>query len=134
MFDSAAFVRVVAFAAIYAGIEYRYINRYERGWTKKTVEFNEKPVFWVISPYQLYLLLPLFVVVAFSPSLTAWGGNTAFLIVLEDAIYFMWRRKPVGKSDWTTTLMGSFRIGRLQMPLWWPLGAFVAALLFWLPV
>jgi hypothetical protein len=133
LFDPAAFIRVVAFGIVYAGIEYRYVNRYERDWTKTAEGFVEKPVFWEISPYHLYLLLPLFVIVSYSTSLTAWAGNTFFLAVLEDIVYFAWRRSPVSKKDWTTTLMGSFRLGKMEIPAWWPIDLTVAAALFLLP-
>ncbi len=134
MFDPGSFVRVVIFAIVYAGIEYRYVNRREQDWTKKMEDFNEKPVFWVISPYHFYLLLPLFVAVSYSPSITAWAGNVFVLAVLEDAVYFVWRGKRVTKADWTTTLMGSFSVGSVVVPSWWPLDLFVAAALFWTPI
>ena len=134
MFDPASFVRVVIFGIVYAGIEYRYVNRHEAQWTKSTEGFNEKPVFWVISPYHFYLLLPLFIVVSYAPSLTAWAGNALFLAVVEDAAYFIWRRRPVTKGDWTTTLMGSIRVGAVELPVWWPLDVLGAAVLFWLAV
>ena len=133
MFDPAAFIRVVAFGIVYAGIEYRYVNRYERDWTKTAEGFVEKPVFWEISPYHLYLLLPLFVIVSYSTSLTAWAGNTFFLAVIEDIVYFIWRWSPVSKKDWTSTLMGSFRLGKMEIPAWWPIDLTVAAALFLLP-
>ena len=134
MFDLTSFVRVVAFAVIYAGIEYRYVNRREGPWTKTAEGFTEKPVFWVIAPYHLYLLLPLFIVVSFAPSISAWAGNTFLLSVLEDIVYFVWRGKAVNKQDWTTTLMGSFRVGPLVIPVWWPLDILVAGALFVSPV
>ena len=133
MFDPAAFIRVVAFGIVYAGIEYRYVNRYERDWTKTAEGFVEKPVFWEISPYHLYLLLPLFVIVSYSTSLTAWAGNTFFLAVIEDIVYFIWRWSPVSKKDWTSTLMGSFRLGKMEIPAWWPIDLAAAAALFLLP-
>jgi len=134
LFDPASLVRVVAFGIIYAGIEYRYVNRYEKEWTTTAGGLPEKPVFWVITPYHLYLLLPLFIVVSYSPSITAWAGNTFVLAVLEDIVYFVWRRKWVSKMDWTTTLFGSFTVGRLVTPVWWPLDVFVAGVLFLAPV
>jgi hypothetical protein len=133
LFDPVAFIRVVAFGIVYAGIEYRYVNRYERDWTKTAEGFVEKPVFWEISPYHLYLLLPLFVIASYSTSFTAWAGNTFFLAVLEDMFYFAWRGSPVSKKDWTTTLMGSFRLGKMEIPVWWPIDLAVAATLFLLP-
>ena len=134
MFDPGSFVRVAIFAVVYAGIEYRYVNRREQDWTKTMEDFDEKPVFWVISPYHFYLLLPLFVAVSYSPSFTAWAGNVFFLAALEDAVYFIWRGKRVTKEDWTTTLMGSFRVGSVVVPTWWPVDMLVAAVLFWIPV
>jgi len=134
LFDTVAFVRVVLFGIVYGGIEYRYVNRYERKWTKTQEEFLEKPVFWVISPYHLYLLLPLFLLVSFTVPITAWAGNVFFLVVFEDMAYFAWRGSKVTKADWTTTLFGSFRVGGAEVPLWWPLDLALAALLFWAPV
>jgi hypothetical protein len=134
LFDPASCIRVAIFGIIFAEIEYRYVNRYEREWTKTTEGFFEKYVFWVISPYHLYLLLPLFLVVSFTLPITAWFGNTFFLAVFEDMVYFVWRGRAVSKGDWTTTLFGSFGIGRLEIPLWWPLDIAAAAFLYWAPL
>ncbi|MDE1852185.1 MAG: hypothetical protein KGI38_00365 [Thaumarchaeota archaeon] len=134
MFDPASFIRVAIFGIIYAGIEYRYVNRYEREWTRTTKEFNEKSVFWVISPYHFFLLLPLFIIASFALPITAWAGNVFFLAVLEDAVYFAWRGKFVTKGDWTTTLLGSFNIGKYEIPFWWPLDLAVAVVLYWAPL
>lgn len=133
MFDPVSFVRVVIFAVVYAGIEYRYVNRYERPWTKTTEEFAERPVFWVITPYHFFLLLPLFLVASFALPITSWAGNVFILAVLEDVAYFIWRGRGVAKGEWTTTLFGSLKVGPLEMPVWWPLDIAVAAALFWLP-
>ncbi|HKT22277.1 MAG TPA: hypothetical protein VJR06_06710 [Nitrososphaerales archaeon] len=132
MFDPASFVRVIIFGIIYAGIEYRYVNRSEADWTKTAEGFSERPLFWAITPYHFFLLLPLFVVASYAPSITAWAGNVFFLAVIEDAVYFIWRRRPVAKADWTTTLMGSIRFGPMEVPVWWPLDTLIAAVLFWL--
>ena len=134
MFDPASFVRVAAFGIIYAGIEYRYVNRYERDWPRTPEGTTEKPAFWVITPYHLFLLLTLFIVVSYSPSITAWAANTFVLAVLEDMVYFAWRGKAVSKEDWTTTLFGSFRIGGIVIPVWWPLDIIVAGVLYLAPV
>lgn len=134
MFDPASFVRVVVFGIVYAGIEYRYVNRREADWTKKTEGFFEKPVFWVISPYHMYLLLPLFITAAFALPLTAWAANTFLLAVAEDIAYFAWRGKSVMSGEWTTTLFGSFRLGRFVIPVWWPLDLIVAAALYLVPL
>ncbi|MDG6989243.1 MAG: hypothetical protein JRN21_07970 [Nitrososphaerota archaeon] len=134
MFDPASFVRVAAFGIVYAGIEYRYVNKYERELVAAADGEVEKPVLWVMLPYHLYLLLPLFVIVSYTPSLTAWAGNVFFLAGLEDMTYFAWRRTLVSKSDWTTKLMGSIRVGPMEIPLWWPLVAVVAAALFWVRI
>lgn len=134
MLDPASFVRVVVFGVLYAGIEYRYVNRYEREWTRTAEGFVEKPLFWVISPYHLYLLLPLFVVASFATPLTAWAGNVFVLAVLEDLAYFAWRGRWVSRGEWTTTLFGSVKVGRFVIPVWWPLDILVAVALFWLPL
>ncbi len=133
MFDPGSFIRVFVFAIIYAGIEYRYVNNYEKEGGIGAQGFTGKPVFWVITPYHLYLLLPLFIVVSFAPTLAAWAGNTFFLAVFEDIVYFVWRGKAVTKADWTTTLFGSVRISGFVIPVWWPLDGLVALALFVLP-
>lgn len=133
MFDPASFVRAAVFAVIFAGIEYRYINRGEAEWTRKVEGFFEKPAFWVISPYQAYLLLPLFITAAYTFPITAWAANTFLVAVLEDLAYFVWRGRIVMTGEWTTTLFGSFRVGRFVIPIWWPLDLLVAAGLYALP-
>ena len=134
MFDAASFIRVVAFAGIYAGIEYRYVNRYERDYTRTAEGFVEKPALRVFAPYHVYLLLPLFAVVSFVLPLTAWAANCLVLAVLEDSAYFLWRGKRVAKGEWTTTIMGSFSLGGFEVPTWWPLDIAAAALLYALPL
>ncbi len=134
MFDAASFLRVVAFAAIYAGIEYRYVNRYERDYTKSAEGFVEKPVFGVFAPYHVYLLLPLFALVSFAPSFFTWVANGLVLAVLEDVAYFVWRGKRVAKGEWTTRIIGSFSVGRLEVPVWWPLDLLAAAALYLVPL
>jgi hypothetical protein len=133
LFDPVSFARVAVFGVIYAGIEYRYVNRHEAGWTKEAEGFNEKFVFWVISPYHLLFLLPLFIAASFTFSITGWAGNTFFLAVLEDVVYFFWRGRFVTKADWTTTVLGSVGVGRHEIPLWWPLDIAIAAALYWAP-
>ena len=133
MFDPTSFVRSVAFAVVYAGIEYRYVNRNEAEWTKRMEGFYEKPAFWVVSPYHVFLLLPLFVIAAFALPLTSWAGNTFLIAIVEDIAYFGWRGKFVQPDDWTTTLFGSFRIGRVVIPVWWPLELLVVAGLYVVP-
>ena len=134
MFDAASFLRVVAFAVIYAGIEYRYVNRYERDYTKTAEGFVEKPVFGVFAPYHVYLLLPLFALVSFVPSFFTWVGNGLVLAVLEDMAYFVWRGKRVANGEWTTTIIGSFSVGGFEVPIWWPLDILVAAAFYALPL
>lgn len=134
MFDPASFLRVVVFGVIYAGIEYRYVNRYGEERTKTAEGLPEKPVFWEISPYHLYLLFPLFVAVSFSFSITAWAGNGLVLAVLEDVAYFVWRGKAVRAGEWTTRLFGSFRVGDFVIPVWWPVDILLAVALFWIPL
>ncbi len=113
MFGPVSFARVLAFAVVYAGIEYRYLNRYEK-------EFpQEKPVLGTILPYHTYFLLPVFVIVSYSASITAWAGNVFFLTVAEDAIYFAWRGRPVTQADWTSNILGNFKVGRAVIPVWW---------------
>ncbi len=134
MFEFASFIRSLAFAVVYAGIEYRYVNRAEAEWTRKTEGFYEKPVFWRFSPYQAFLLFPLMVVSGYALPVTAWAGNVFLIAGVEDVAYFFWRGKPVMTEDWTTTLLGSFRVGRYVVPVWWPLVALVVLGLYFLPV
>jgi len=128
-----SFIRSIVFAVIYAGIEYRYVNRRESPWTNGVEGFYEKPAFWVISPYQAYFLLPLFVAVTFTPSLTAWAGNIFLVAVLEDMAYFAWRKRRVMQGDWTTTLFGSYRVGGFLIPVWWVQDIFVVLVFYLLP-
>ena len=134
MFDAASFLRVVAFAVVYAGIEFRYVNRYERDYTRTAEGFVEKPVLGVFAPYHVYLLLPLFALVSFVPSFTAWVGNGLVLAVFEDMAYFVWRGRRVARGEWTTTIAGSFGLGRFEVPTWWPVDVIVAAALFLVPL
>ncbi len=130
MFEPISFVRVVLAAVIYAGIEYRYINRREAEWTKKVDGFLERPVFGKYSPYQVFFLLPLFVVVSYTQSVTAWTGNVFLLALLEDLTYFGWRGKMVKKGEWTTQLFGSFRAGSAVIPAWWPIDLLITLALY----
>ncbi len=134
MFEIESFLRCLIFAGLYAGIEYRYVNRREEEWTKGVEGFYEKPGFWVISPYHAFLLLPLFIAVAFTFPITAWAANTFLIAVVEDIAYFVWRGKSVMSGEWTTTLFGSFKLGRLVIPIWWPLDLLIAMALFLVPV
>lgn len=133
MLDPASFGRVLAFAAVYAGIEYRYVNRWERGLPEDRQGEPEKPAFWVVLPYHVYFLLPAFVVVSFALPPTAWAGNGLLLAVAEDVAYFCWRRKWVAPGEWTTTLMGSLNAGEYAIPLWWPVCLAAAAALYAAP-
>ena len=134
MFEATSFLRVVAFALVYAGIEYRYVNRYERDYTKTAEGFVEKPVFRVFAPYHVYLLLPLFALVSFVLPMTAWVANGLVLAVLEDIAYFAWRGRMVEKGEWTTTIVGSFSVGGFEIPTWWPIDILAAAALYLLPL
>ena len=133
MLDPASLARILVFAVIYAGIEYKYINRSESEWVNGEEVYREKFLFWVVRPYHLYLLLPLFIVVSFSTSVTAWAGNTFLLAVVEDVAYFGWRGKGVRKGEWTTKWFGALNIGRTAVPIWWPVDTLVAAPLFVAP-
>lgn len=124
----------MVFSFIFAGIEYRYINRREAEWTTKVEGFYEKNAFWLISPYQAYLLLPAFIVVAFTQPVTAWAANTFLIAFLEDAFYFAWRGRRVAKGEWTTRLFGSFTLGGYEVPVWWPLCLILVAGLYLAPL
>ena len=134
MLDAVSFVRAAAFAFFYAGIEYRYVNRKDADWTRTMEGFFEKPALWKLSPYQLYLLLPVFVIVSYAPSLSAWAGNTLLVIFGEDILYFAWRGRWVAPGEWTTTLLGSFRVGRFVVPAWWIPAALGALALYLAPL
>ncbi len=124
MFDLASFARVLAFAVVYAGIEYRYLNRYEKAFP------SERPVFGLIMPYHLFFLLPLFIITSYTPAVTAWAGNVLSLAVAEDVVYFAWRGKAVTRQDWTANLVGSFDAGGTAVPFWWIVCGLAAAALF----
>jgi hypothetical protein len=133
LFDLPSFVRVLAFSIIYGGIEYFYVNRREERWTHEMEGFFEKYLFWKITPYHFYFLLPLIIIVSYSPSVSAWAGNTFYAAILEDIAYFGWRGKMVMKGEWTTQLFGSFNIGRFTIPVWWPLELVVVWLFYAIP-
>jgi hypothetical protein len=126
-------MRSAAFAVIYGGIEYRYINNREEGWTTDGWNFKEKPVFRQFTPYHVFLLLPLFIAVGFSMPLTAWIGDALLIALVEDFSYFAWRGRWVEKGEWTTMLYGSVSIGRKAIPLWWPAFLVVVSLLYLVP-
>jgi hypothetical protein len=133
LIEAESFFRALAFAVIFAGIEYRYVNRREAKWTREMEGFYEKPAFWVVSPYHVYLLLPLFIAVSFSTVVTAWAGNVFMVALAEDVGYFVWRGRGVDSADWTTTLAGSFRVGGAVIPVWWPAAAALVLLLYLAP-
>jgi hypothetical protein len=126
--------RSAVFAILYACMEYRYINRREARWTEEVPGFFEERAFWEISPYQAYLLLPMFVVVAVASSLTAWAANTFLIALLEDVAYFAWRGEWVRKGEWTTRLFGSFDLAGNVVPTWWPLTLAIAAAFYLMPL
>jgi hypothetical protein len=134
LFEAASFLRVVVFAVIYAGIEYRYVNRYERDYTRTAEGFVEKPALFVFAPYHVYFLVPLFALVSFDWPFTTWVANGLVLAVLEDEAYFAWRGRRVAKGEWTTTIMGSFGVAGFEVPAWWPVDILVAAVLYLLPL
>jgi len=134
LFEPISFVRVLLAASVYGGIEYRYINRREAEWTKRVEEFHEKAFLAKYSPYQLFFLLPLFVVVSYTASITAWAGNVFFFALLEDIAYFTWRRRMVMKGEWTTQLFGSFQVGSVVIPVWWPLDVVIFLALYAIPL
>jgi len=134
LFEPISFVRVVLAAVIYGGIEYRYINRREEEWTKKVEGFMEEPAFGKYSPYQVFFLLPLFVVISYTQSVTAWAGNVFLFAFLEDLAYFGWRGEMVKKGEWTTLLFGSFKVGSAIIPVWWPISVIITLFLYVIPV
>ena len=134
MFEPISFVRVVLAAIIYGGIEYRYINRREEDWTKKVEGFLEKPAFGKYSPYQVFFLLPLFAVISHTQSLAAWAGNVFLLALLEDLAYFGWRGEMVKNGEWTTQLFGSFKVGSVVIPVWWPIDLMITLSLYLIPI
>lgn len=133
MLDILSFVRSLVFAVIYAGIEYRYVNGREAGSSPGSYEFFEKPILGAFAPYHVFLLFPLFITSAFALPLTAWAGNFFLLVVGEDMAYFGWRQSPVTKGEWTTRFIGSFNVGGMAVPVWWPLAVVFVALLYLAP-
>lgn len=134
MLELLSFVRSVGFAILFSGIEYRYVNRREAAWTYKIEGFQEKPAFWLISPYQAYLLLPAFVVVALAPSISAWAANTFLIAMLEDLAYFVFRGSWVRAGEWTTNLFGSFSLSGKVIPVWWPLSIALSVACYLMPL
>ncbi len=121
-------------AVIYAGIEYSYVNRKEAPWTKQIEGFHEKPVFWKYTRYHVYLLLPLFIAISYTGSITAWAGNIFLMALVEDVAYFAWRGKMVSEGEWTVQLFGSFKLGGVVVPVWWPLDAVIVILSYAIPL
>ncbi|MDV3244683.1 MAG: hypothetical protein LYZ66_05865 [Nitrososphaerales archaeon] len=115
-------------------MEYRYVNRREASWTYQSEGFYEKPAFWLISPYQAYLLFPVFIVVALAPSVSAWAGNMFLIATVEDIAYFLFRGAWVRSGEWTTRLFGSFSVGGKVVPVWWPLALAITAALYLMPL
>ncbi len=134
MIELLSLVRSLAFAILLGGMEYRYVNRREASWTYQTEGFYEKPAFWLISPYQAYLLFPVFIVVALAPSVSAWAGNTFLIATVEDISYFLFRGAWVRRGEWTTRLFGSFSVGGKVVPVWWPLALAVTAAFYLMPL
>jgi hypothetical protein len=133
LFDLVSFLRILVFSVIYGGIEYKYVNREEAEWTKKIPGFYEKPLWQKYTPYHVLFLLPLFVVVSFTFSLSAWFANVVFAALAEDIFYFVWRKRWVRKGEWTAKLFGSFTLGKYAFPLWWFLAAVIITALYLLP-
>lgn len=134
MFDLSSFLRVLAAAVIYAGIEYRYVNRKEAQWTNQIDDFYDKPVISKYSRYHVFFLLPLFVVISYAASITAWAGNVFLVAFIEDAAYFAWRGKMVLQGEWTAQLFGSIRLGGIVVPVWWPLDVLIVLIVYSIPL
>lgn len=130
MLETQSLIRVIVFSFIYAGIEYRYINRREEEWTGKIEGFYEKSIIWKFSPYHIFLLFPLFITVSFAQPISAWAGNVFLVALVEDLSYFIWRGRFVKRGEWTTQILGSIDFGKYALPLWWPLALIICLLLF----
>jgi hypothetical protein len=133
LFELLAFIRSAAFAVIFGGIEYRYVNYREEGWTTDGWNFKEKPVFGQYTPYHVFFVMPLFIAVGFTLPLTAWIGDALLIALVEDISYFAWRGRWVEKGEWTTKLYGSIGIGRRAIPLWWLAFFFLVSLFYLAP-
>jgi hypothetical protein len=129
-----SFIRSVSFAILFAGIEYRYVNRREVTWKDGVDQEGEKPAFWLISPYQAFLVFPAFVVVALAPSISAWAANTFLIALVEDVAYFLFRGSWVRAGEWTTNLFGSFSVAGRVIPVWWPLSLVMSAVCYLMPL
>ena len=134
MLEPLSLVRSVGFAVLFAGVEYRYINRREASGKDGLDQLGERPAFWVITPYHAYFLLPVFILVALAPLVTAWAANTFLIALLEDVAYFTWRGKWVQSGEWTTLMFGSFRVSRVTIPTWWPLALAISVSLYLMPL
>jgi hypothetical protein len=117
----------------YAGLGYRYASRRGKEWTTKAGGFFERPAFWKISPYQAYLLFPIFAIAGYAMPLKAWAGNTLLIIALED-IACVWRGSWVRAGEWTTTLFGSVGVGGGLVPAWWIPSVLLVLALYWVPL
>ncbi len=134
MFDLLSFFKAILAALIYAGIEYRYVNREEAGWTKQIDGFYEKPIFWKYTRYHVYFVLPLFIVISYAGSITAWAGGVFLVALVEDVAYFAWRGKMVSEGEWTAQLFGSFKLGGVVLPVWWPLDLVIVLFFYAIPL
>lgn len=133
MFELISFFRVIAAAVIYGGIELRYVNRNEAEWTKHIDGFYEKPALWKYTRYHVFFLLPLFIILSYTGSITAWAGNVFLVALIEDVAYFAWRNKMVLQGEWTAQLFGSFKLGGVVVPVWWPLDVLTVLFFYAIP-
>lgn len=134
MFDLLSFFKVIVVAVIYAGIEYRYINRKEAPWTQQIDGFYEKPIFGKYTPYHVFFVLPLFIAISYTGSITAWTGNVFLVAFVEDVAYFAWRGKMVLEGEWTAQLFGSFKLGGVVVPVWWLLDLVIVLFFYAIPL
>lgn len=130
MFDLASCLRTLVSAIVFAGIEYRYVNRREAQWTKEKEGFYESSLLSKYTPYHVFFLLPLFLAISYTGSITAWAGNVFLAALVEDLAYFAWRKKMVVPGEWTTQLFGSVRVGNTAIPVWWPLDLLIVLLMY----
>jgi hypothetical protein len=133
LFELVSFFRVIAAAVVYGGIELRYVNRNEADWTRKIDGFYEKPVLWKYTRYHVLFVLPLFIVISYTGQISAWAANVFLVAFVEDVAYFAWRKKMVLQDDWTAQLFGSFKLGGVVVPIWWPLDLLIALLFYSIP-
>ncbi|HXW37249.1 MAG TPA: hypothetical protein VEJ36_05040 [Nitrososphaerales archaeon] len=133
MFDFYSALRIGGFAVLFSGFEYFVVNRREANGSSAPSVLGAKPIFMEFYPYHLLFVLPVFIVVSYSASISAWAANVFLLALVEDALYFAWRGRWIVRGDWTAQTFGSFSVGGRVIPNWYPFALLAAAGLYAAP-